>query len=217
MAAADAPEVIPAAVATAAWDLHQRAIALTQAVRRCWVELGQVFLAIEQQQHYRTLGYASFEEYLAQPELGYSRTQVYRMLRGVGLLHYRPPAALPTAAPAPPVVTPQDLVAIGIAKADVVAPLIRAAQTADEAAAWVATARELSYGDLQLAVREARGRTATAAEEYVAGLARSLGDLARALVGHPQPSVLLGEIERRCQDGRRYLAELARHPEPAAE
>ncbi|MCS7295510.1 MAG: hypothetical protein NZ761_08950, partial [Dehalococcoidia bacterium] len=69
-------------LATVAYELHQRAVRLAQAWFAAGLELARVLDRIRREQLYRFLGYETFEEYLAAPELGWS-LRTYQRFRAL--------------------------------------------------------------------------------------------------------------------------------------
>ncbi len=197
---------VDAQVAAAAWQLHETIVALKSEITRRSLQLGRALGLLRDERLYVALGYDTFEAYLASPEVTISRTQAYRVIALVEGVERLPDAALDTAA----------LEAMGVSRAEIALPLIRAAATEEERAAWVADAQTLSVRDLRERVREQRTGPPALAEaaaevdrrEMLAAVARRIGRLAAQLPNarHPrQQRQLLRLIADACRKAAQAL------------
>lgn len=65
-----------------AWELHQRIVGLRNHAERTFIEIGEALYHFDANSYWRELGYGSFEEYIASPEVDLSRRVAYR-LKGI--------------------------------------------------------------------------------------------------------------------------------------
>src|SRR5215207_2789510 len=135
-----------------AHTLHQRVLGLKRQVEAAYLELGAVLLTIREHQLYEA--YADdFEGYLRLPELDFSRATAYKCMRAakacMPLLESRDWTGPP--------LTMADMAAVGITKADIIAPMLADAPS-EAIHEWVAKAQTLSEPDLRREVCRANGQ-----------------------------------------------------------
>jgi hypothetical protein len=64
---------------THAYRLHQKLISLKHAVEASGILMGQMLYEIQEKELFKTLGYDTFEQYLADPELSFGRATAYKL------------------------------------------------------------------------------------------------------------------------------------------
>ncbi|MCS7294972.1 MAG: hypothetical protein NZ761_06215 [Dehalococcoidia bacterium] len=146
-------------LAAIAHELHQRAVRLLQAWFATGLELVRVLERIRREQLYRYLGYDSFEEYLAAPDLGWS-LRTYQRFRA--LAEWAERRAIPD----------ERLARIGVRKAEALAQhdLLLTASVPDQNEQrrvldeLLDEAEQTAYRDFVVRVRERLGGDAERAE-----------------------------------------------------
>lgn len=143
-------------------EQHARILELAGEIRTRFLELGARLAVVAAQRLWQPLGYASFDEYLADPEVSgdLSARELWRAVRVARI--YFPGLAGPEALPPVTVlgsadspVTVGDVQVMGITKAEMIAPvLLTPGISAAERAEWVARAKATSRRDLDKAIRE---------------------------------------------------------------
>jgi hypothetical protein len=189
-----------------AYRLHRKIVGLRNEADEVFVEIGQLLLQVKEQKLYRVLGFDTFDEYVASPELRLQHTQVYLLLRTVRELY---PALKDTGDPTyggrtcP--MTYRDLVEIGLDKADIIRKIVLTAPE-EEGAEWVEKAKLLTKLDLRREVRAARGGpTATAQGDYLFGVRQRLMALAARLSETDTPRTVLNDLRVVCDEVEAWL------------
>ena len=67
-----------------AFELHKRIVGLKNQIMENFLELAANLRVMKKHRVYETLGYDTFEAYLGSPELGFSRSTVYRLIEIYG-------------------------------------------------------------------------------------------------------------------------------------
>jgi len=110
---------------------HNRILFLVRSAEATFLELGKELAEFHDARHYETLGYHSFDSYLADPDTNISQRSAYRLM-GIYRLYVKrlnlPPVAL---------------LPIGITKLDLIRPVVQ-----DNPDEWLAKAQALSKSDL---------------------------------------------------------------------
>jgi len=110
---------------------HNRIIWLVRSAEATFLELGRELSEFQTAEHYKALGYHSFDSYLADPDTNISSRSAYRLISihrlYVQKLNLPPVALLP----------------IGITKLDLIRPVVK-----DNPDEWLAKAQTLSKSDL---------------------------------------------------------------------
>lgn len=176
--------------------LRDEVIALGAEIQQRFLELGRRLALIQQFGLWETLGYASMDELLSDPDVngGLHRRHLYRALRVARVY-------LPTAPDAAPLVAVEDVAAIGITKADLLAPVMAGATMA-ERAEWLAVARTQSVPMLRRALADDRRVMETPAyreAQVRERLATRLHALADELTGADEPGRVLRTVITVCQ------------------
>ena len=176
--------------------LRDEVIALGAEIAQRFLELGRRLALIQQFGLWETLGYSSMDDLLSDPDVngGLHRRHLYRALRVARVY-------LPTAPDAMPLVDVADVAAIGITKADLLAPVMAGA-TASERAEWLAVARSQSVPMLRRALADDRRVTATPAYQEAQArerLGARLHALADELTGADEPGRVLRTVITVCQ------------------
>lgn len=175
----------PGAAADVAWSVHRNVVTLRTEFEQKGFELGQALARIQRERLYELLGHDTFESYLADPEVSVSRRHAYRLITVAR-------AYVPSMA--------HEVAAMGVAKAEMVAPLVRDAADEFEAQGWIDQAIHQSTSDLRQTVREARGEAAIA-DEALRELASAIGGLAAKLPYADKPADVLDTIAEKCMTG----------------
>ena len=68
-------------VADQVFDLHSKVVKLKDDINSSFLELGRLLWVIKDGRLFELLDYETFESYLAQPELSFDRSSVYRLIR----------------------------------------------------------------------------------------------------------------------------------------
>lgn len=113
---------------------------LKKSINGGFLELARLLYENKLNQYHSELGYDSFESYLAQPELGFDRTSIFRLIRiyETLILKYKVP--------------PAELLGTDYTKLDQILPIL----TDSNLTEWVDKAKELSRSDLQAEIKETR-------------------------------------------------------------
>lgn len=185
------PPEKPVDVAALAFRLHEDVRALVGTIRTAFLELGTRLRLINDFSLYRELGHETFESYLADPEVqcDLRRTEIYRLIRAARVF-------VPSVGQPPLPV--EAVAALGITKADLLAPAVARADE-DERAELLAVARSLSVRDLRSALRE----RASARTRVSAGCQQS---------PDPDPEAEPDEIERTARRLRALVDRLMLDP-----
>lgn len=184
-----------AAVGAQATVLHRAIVARIQEVERLFWELGQYVRAMHDARLYEALGHDTFASWLADPEVNLSVSQAYRLMACDKA--FSPLLAAVPNDGKPALVTRDDLAAIGVARAELVAPFI-SAEDPERSADWLGKARELSVSDLRRAVQdERRGRGLDDRGEWLRDVSFQLAAIARRLPEAPDPLVILDDLSSR--------------------
>lgn len=190
--------------------VHARILGITRQVGRLCLELGCYLWQVREYRLYEALGYPAFRDYLDSPEIGMSRGHLYKM---VAIAETFCPALLIPPNGQPPeqgelLASPEDLGAIGVTRAYLIAPHIQAHP--EEAEEWVARAKVLTRTDLELALLE----TAEPEIAQIRGAAFELGSKLVAIAYHLKntqndPLPILDELLQEAQRGRDWLETIA--------
>lgn len=188
----------PVALAERAFAVHQDVLRLRKTADALFLELGTLLAQVRDDELWRPLEYASFDEYLADPEIGLSHTTAYRAIRVASafgpLTESRDgTACIDTAA----------IVQVGVMKADLLVPVVEQA-SAEQAAEWVEKAATLTTGDLRREIRRARGQDSEQAA-WLDQLSHQLAALARKLSDTPEPLGLIDDMTSRLIAARARL------------
>lgn len=165
-----------------ALQVHENVKALSAKLRNVVLALGAQLRLVQEFELWRVLGYASFEEYLADPDVscGFGRRHLYRAIRVsrafVPTLSYGHDGAVVPE----PAYSVEQVAALGISKADLIAPIISDPATPQtERDEWFAKASTLSYRDLRVELTSPPAplvSTARARIDRVAAQLRALVD-----------------------------------------
>ncbi len=126
-----------AIAATAAFERHERIVALRNVAEQTFIELGKELYWFEDEKQFLALGYPSFESYLADPEVDISRTTAFKLKR----IYKRFELELECTAAV--------LLPAGADKLDVIRPHVDQGNAQE----WIHKASALSRSDLRQEVR----------------------------------------------------------------
>ena len=131
-------------IADAAFENDQLIKRLASHLTLGFLEFGRLLKDNRDKNYYEALGYETFEEYIANPELSLSRTTIYRFIRVFEV--YVEKLKLPK----------KELALVGCSKLD----LIKERVNKSNWKKWAAKAQALSYTDLSMEVQEERDKKA---------------------------------------------------------
>jgi hypothetical protein len=188
--------------AARAYEVHQDILRLRQAADALFLELGALLAQVRADELWRPLAYASFEEYLADPDVAISHTSAYRAMRVASAF-----SPFTASTDGTSCITPDAVVAVGIVKADLLVPVVEQASVA-EAAEWVAKAATLTTSDLRREIRRRRGQDSEQ-RAWLDTLGYQLAALARQLGDTGEPLAVLDDISNRVIAARARLEQEA--------
>ena len=139
-----------------AYQVHGQVMQALRVMNGAWLVLAKLLVEVRSERLYQDLGYDSFDEYLATPELGLDGRTVRRWLAA-----YEATVHLVNGA----VIDEERLLAIGSTKLEAVRPLLDAGADPEEV---LSRAEALSVRDLKLSMRELRGEVIDELREELA-------------------------------------------------
>lgn len=125
------------------FEIHQKVIEAKQDIERSFIKLGGLLKEIRDQRIYESLGYDTFESYIAQPELAFDRSTVYAIIGVYEDFVLSVQSDI------------DKLAKIGYAKLN----RVRQFKNQDNFEEWIKKAEVLSLSDLSAEIREAKGIT----------------------------------------------------------
>lgn len=123
-----------------AWQRHRLIIDLRHRAEATFLDLGEQLYWFEEDKQYKDLGYETFNDYIANPEVNIERRVAF-MLKGIYKTYILDLKVQPVA-----------LLPAGYAKLDKVRPYV----TQDNVNDWIAKATSLSRSDLRIELQEQR-------------------------------------------------------------
>lgn len=122
------------------WALHQQVVQLITLANKAFIQLGRLLTIIEEERLYEFLGYRTFNEYLASPEVCLHRTTVFRLTRIAKLVDRG-------------VVSEHDAIQIGATRLNIAARALEEAPP-EQREEIIHEAKTLTVGDLRQRIRE---------------------------------------------------------------
>lgn len=187
-------ETLPtAAEGATAQALHEAVVLRIQEVERLFWELGGAIRQMHDGRLYAALGHPTFQSWLADPDVNLSVSQAYRLMTCDRAFS---PLLNGSRDGKPALVTPDALAAIGVARAELVAPFVSADDPA-RAVEWLGKARALSVSDLKREVKDARRDTPlTDLQAWLAETGYHLSRVALKLTDGPDRAEALALADR---------------------
>ena len=124
-----------------AWAVHQRVVQLITIANKAYIELGRLLDRIQQERLFEKLGYKSFKEYLASPEVSLHQSTVFRLIRIARMVDEG-------------LVSEHDAIQIGSTRLYIASRALEAANTPEEREEILHEARTLAMRDLRHRMRE---------------------------------------------------------------
>lgn len=194
-----------------AHELHQEVVNRRYAIERDFLRLGAVLARIRDERHFEALGHPSFESYLGDPDVNLGQTRAFQLLRVHDVAMLRGWTGAAEGSVSEPLITLEEVAAVGVTKADLIRRKLIDAPDADARREWVDKAMTLSVSDLRKELAEARGLDIDAAwREPVEYFVRRLHAIAGSLAECADQQRALAQLDEVCALSMQTRARLER-------